>query len=170
MREKKKASQFLTTDAVKPITFRPCFRFHFLLLLPPVQPTQQTASVANACRAAVDNHARTLAEAWGLISTNSPAATTTDQSTVNYQGNGYPSPVGLPLSPESLGPGVGATRTEDIGTWEGVEAKHEQWTTLWEALGVLSLPSVTVGAGEVMLFGRPCGWVWGAGAVAPSTA
>lgn len=119
--------------------------------------------MADACRAAVDDQARSLAVAWGLQSRNSNSSTASveDQCTMHYQGNGDPAADELPLVAETSGPGVG--RAGSVGTWKGTRAKFERWAPPWEALGVLSVPAVALGAGEVFVIsiGRaaagPCG-------------
>lgn len=92
----------------------------------------------------MDDKALALAMGWGLLSPVSPSnlpekhasrsATTVSSSSI-------------PFSEEHNGSaGVSSVLEDFRGARNGLEGR--EWAALWEAMEVLSLPKVTVGAGE----------------------
>ncbi len=96
----------------------------------------EVVTIAEACKVAVDDQARALAAAWGLLS---------------YQGAGEGSgaaddeavAVGGPTG-DTNGGGSGAGGTGGGGAGGG--KSRAEWAPLWEAMGMLSVPAVSVGA------------------------
>lgn len=96
--------------------------------------------VHEACQGAVDDQARYLATMWGLLGSSDadPVSNSTESRGDKAAG----------LDPGSApGPEKGVHKVGGVGH-PGVSGK-EGWAPLWEALGVLSVPRVTLGAGEI---------------------
>lgn len=110
--------------------------------------TLRTVTVAEACQAAVDDQARALATAWGLISRDELAndslaarehGVTTKED--RWGGQKLEAPAASTDAARGLAVGGG-------GTVAATRDQRKQWAALWETLAVLSLPRVAVGAGE----------------------
>ena len=111
------------------------------------RPGEPHTAVAEACQAVVDDEALALASAWGLLPGDSLGETEGVLPGDSLgETEGVAAGAQAALSPGSTVPGVsiGAGGGAVCGGGKG----REKWTPLWEALGVLSMPSVSVGAGK----------------------
>lgn len=127
-------------------------------------------AVAEACQAIVDDKARSLAEAWGLLlpldsnnhasgysgaNGNEAIAVGTRLSAAATGGNTPPPSLSPSAAVSEMDPARGARPAGKHGSGTGsgsgraesrVQARRTDWAPLWEAMAMLSAPSVSVGA------------------------
>lgn len=119
-------------------------------------------TVPEACQAAVDDQARALAAAWGLLSrsinSNISGDASDDEAVAVAKHVGQAVADGsTPSSPSTAATGAasaGAARPAGNNCGDGGGGRAERgggtsrkdWAPLWEAMAMLSAPSVSVGA------------------------
>lgn len=135
--------------------------------IPPENPTTTAVTVAEVSEAAVSEQARALAAAWGLLSPGSISGDSNakgdeagtcgggghfDVSRRKESRTGAPTKLGVStavgVAEENSNTGDTAAGSGGGGGRGSVDRPNsrEEWAPLWEVMGMLSVPSVTVGA------------------------
>lgn len=119
----------------------------------------------------MDDQARALAEAWGLLSRDNNTSNANDHEAVTVATQFGAAVTGgstASSSPSTAASGEAPARRAPSACNDGGgggrvvggrETSREDWAPLWEAMAMLSVPSVSVGAvgaGEFFLFSRGC--------------
>lgn len=98
----------------------------------------------------MDDQALALASSWGLLPRDSSLGEAEEVATSYHPPSGT-----VPEAQATRSHTTSIARGVSIGTGGGAvcggDKGREEWAPLWEALGVLSMPSVSIGAGKCLL-------------------